>query len=263
MSEAISSSASALAETSEAHLDLLQQISAGSTHHGAQLGGAWTPPSYATATPSTTQVAADSPQLVDLLVLGAQEATEQAGMVEGDTSRLLISISVWRYLAASQLAETSQDEVTVAVPEVDLVPVQLTSLPECPELIRGLDAASYAYEAVMARSENETQYGAWEDRIARLRESANALATSAGMAGTPSDPRQATYDVSAILSLSEADAIASLESDIATLWVNADLPGDMAELQVGAATAAFLRAQAAGATQPLDSAAAVLPGLAR
>ncbi|GMA31785.1 hypothetical protein [Litorihabitans aurantiacus] len=140
---------------------------------------------------------------------------------------------------------------------VDTSALRLTSVPDAGSLVRGLDAAAYAWEVLAARSDDEAFRTDGNARAGELRRTSALLAarTSGG------DPREAAYDVGALLDADPVASAAAIEVDVATLWIAADLPAPARAVGLDAALEALLRARALAGVGPLDAPAAVLPGL--
>ncbi|TNU77301.1 hypothetical protein FH969_00590 [Miniimonas arenae] len=280
--DAIAAQATALAGLGVADPTLATQIAAGSTAQAGALGGTWTPPARpsASADPSddgasATDDATGAPtsadptvDLVNALVTGAAQARAGAGATSGDTATLLGSIAVWRSLAAHQLASTLPAETltgiapTLPAGGTDLTAVGLSSLSGVDDLIRGLDAAAFGYETLAARTDDDARAADWAARATALRRAGEAVASAADVSGTAADPREALYDVADLVALDPSAAAASLETEVAGLWLTAPLPAGLRPAGVDAAVEALLRARELGPLAALDSPAAVLPGLA-
>lgn len=284
--DAIAAQATALAGLGVADPTLATQIAAGSTAQAGALGGTWTPP----ARPSASADPSDDPSddgasaaddatgaptsadptvdLVNALVTGAAQARAGAGATSGDTATLLGSIAVWRSLAAHQLASTLPAETLTGVAPtlpaggIDLTAVGLSSLSDVDDLIRGLDAAAFGYETLAARTDDDARATDWAARATALRRAGEAVASAADVSGTAADPREALYDVADLVALDPSAAAASLETEVAGLWLTAPLPAGLRPAGVDAAVQALLRARQLGPLAALDSPAAVLPGLA-
>lgn len=246
---------------SEVVADLLTQIAAGSRAHAEALGGVWIPPERPTPIPTThaslAPEATTPAGLAAALAVASQEAVQGAQETEGDERTLLTSIAVWRALAANELA-AAVDGAEPEVGDLDLAGLEISGTGDVSELVRELDSGAFTYETLAARSDDATRRVDWPRRAAALRTAAQVLASADGTAGTANDPRESIYDVGPLLDLDPDVVVASLESRLATLWVSSDVPPSV---RVSAAVASLELAAQTAPLAPLDSPAAVLPGL--
>lgn len=245
---------------------VLAQIESGSTAHADALGGRWTPPPRPTPaeTVGSPELTVASPaDLVVALSEGFTQARDGATQASGEEATLLSSIALWRALAAWQLAGTIEGFDTAALPVggVDDLALSLSTLTGVEDLIHGLDAAAFGYEAMAARTDVEGRAAAWNARAARLRGTGQVLAAASGIDGGANDPREAIYDVADLIALPAENAAASVETELATLWITAPLSGALRASAIDAALDSMRRAAELAPLAPLDSAAAVLPGL--
>lgn len=248
--------------------ELLAQIAAGSRAHAQVLGGEWTPP--ARPTPSDVPSPTREPEvstiadLTSVLATTAAAAADGAAAADDDLATLLVSVSVWRSLAAGELAALDPTmDPTLAGPRdgVDLLALRLATLDGVDALARGLDAAAFGYETLAARTEDQGLRADWVARSVQLRRTGEVVATSAGISGTAADPREASYDVGALVAGDPTAAAATFETQLATLWIGAPLPGSLRATAAGAALEALDRAASMAQLAALDSPGAVLPGL--
>ncbi|WP_148059652.1 hypothetical protein [Salana multivorans] len=258
---------------------VLDQIAAGSATQAETLGGTWTPPPRPTPSstdpsdPASSSSAPTAATLEDVLVAlseGATTARDGSTTSDPTLGRLLLSVALWRDLAAFELTRAADaagegeavQAVTLSRGGIDDAALQVSTLGSSPELVRGLDGTAFTYEALAARTSDETSRATWVARAAALRRAGDTVAVASGVAGTSNDPRQGFYDVASVLALDETAAVATLEASLAELWVNADAPGALRPTVADAALESYLLALQTGATlAPLDSSAVVLPGL--
>lgn len=275
---ALAATAEQVAEStdSDSIQELAQEISRGATAHAATLGGEWLAPSWATPSPGETSAptppaatGADLHSLLTELVAGAQEARAASATADGDLGRVLQSIALWRLLAAHEVAaqlrdtagEEALEQVSLPGGGIDLGGFEVATVSGVEDLVRGLDAASFGYEVLAARTEDADRRSDWLRRTQALRTAAESLARTAGLAGTSNDPRSAVYDVAALADLEEGAAVATLESRLATLWSTAPLPAAMRPAAIDAALDSYLRAWVYAPMAALDGPSVVLPGL--
>ncbi|TGO05923.1 hypothetical protein [Serinibacter arcticus] len=254
-------------------VDRLQQIAAASAAHAQDLGGEWAGASGAAADPaSETDGTADpsvAPPVTDLvgtvalLVTGYDDARSDLAQVPGSTATVLASVALWRALAAHEVVGTTGVAPAAPLPTggTDTNALRLATFRDVDALVRGLDAAAYAYEVLAARDGDDARQTDWNRRAATLRRTAELLAARAGSTGGEADPREAIYDVGPLLDGDPVAAAIALETEVASLWVTSALPAASRTVGLDAALEALLRARALGATGPLDSPAVVLPGL--
>lgn len=257
--------AAALAELTEQEDLALQaeQVAAGATEQARLLGGKRVPPDWAEDTtggsdPLATTGEPTTPQtLVDGLSRAATDARAAIGAAPtAQVADLYTAIAVWRAWAAQVLARTTDAEVAAPeAPQVVAATWQLASVEGIQELLRGLDAAGFAYEVLAARSsEGSADY---LTRARALRALAGDLATASGLAGTAQDPREALYDVSGLAESSPA-AAAAIEADLVALWVQAPLPSALRGTAVDGAVESLLEIQRLTPRSRIDLTA--LPG---
>lgn len=257
--------------TGAAVVERLEQVAAGSGEHADLLGGPaeGSGKSDATDTDGATDPADAAAEVGDVaaavssLMAGYDRATAGLGTVTPEVSRLLGSIALWRALAAHELAGALPDPAAAGLPTggLDATSLGLASFRGADDLVRGLDAAGYAYEVLAAREGDDARRADWRDRGEELRSAGDLVAERSGVAGTAADPREAVYDVGALLATEPLAGAAAVETDVARLWVASDLPASSRDIAVEAALAALLRARSLAPTAPLDSPAALLPGL--
>lgn len=261
--QAIAAAAAAVPLDS-AGAELATQIGHGSLAHADLLGGEWTAPPR--PTPSSTPT--PSPASTDVfgaLTTGAAHAATSAGEVatagDGDLATALVSIAVWRDFAAAQLGAAGLG-APAPTGGIDLVAIALASVSGVDPLIRSLDAAAFGYEVLAARQEDAAISADWAARATALRRAGEAMAQASGRSGTAADPREAIYDVEGLLTLDPSAAAATLETEVASTWITAALPGSLRQTAADAALQALLRASALAPAGALDAPTAVLPGLA-
>lgn len=254
-------------------LDRLAQIAAASTAHARDLGGEWagttsddattTPADVPTDTPTETPPVTDLAGTVALLVTGYDDARAGLAQVPPPTATVLTSVALWRALAAHEVVATTGVVPATPLPTggTDTNALRLASFRDVDALVRGLDAAAYAYEVLAARDGDDGRQSDWNRRASTLRRTGELLAARAGASGGEADPRDAIYDVGPILDGDPVASAVALETEIASLWVTSDLPAASRTVALDAALEALLRARALGATGPLDSPGVVLPGL--
>lgn len=256
---------------------ILEQVEHGSAIQSEALGGLWVPPPRPTPTDATQSPSAgptgtvDVAQLVTALSDAAAAARTAAVDADATVGRLLVSIAVWRDLAAHVVADAAGTDVAgedpLAPPAlgsggIDDAALQVSTLGPSSELVRGLDAAAFAYETLAARTQDEAVRATWVERSAVLRRAGETVAVASGAAGTSSDPREGVYDVAKVVSLDPAAAVATIEASLADLWLNTDAPAGVRPAVADAALECYLAALAAGGQLgALDSPSVVLPGL--
>lgn len=248
-------------------LERLDQVAAGSRSHAASLGGPGPDPDPGTASPSATPDtpdagAADLHGAIAALVAGHDQARADLTTATAEAAPLLASIALWRAVAARELAGALPEGVQ-GLPDGGLTTadLDLATLRDVGPLVRGLDAAGYAYEVLAARSSDDTRRADLVARAEQLRAEGDLLAVRAGIADGGEDPREALYDVSALVAGEESVAVVAVETDLVRLWLGSDLPPTTRPIAVDAALESLLRARALTPTAALDSPAAVLPGL--
>ena len=250
-------------------LDRLAQITAASTAHAQDLGGEWAGAATEDATttpadtPTTTTPVTDLAGTVALLVTGYDDARAGLEQVSGDTATVLTSVALWRALAAHEVVATTGVVPATPLPTggTDTNALRLASFRDVDALVRGLDAAAYAYEVLAARDGDDARQSDWNRRASTLRRTGDLLAARAGASGGEADPRDAIYDVGPLLDGDPVASAVALETEVASLWVTSDLPAASRTVGLDAALEALLRARALGATGPLDSPGVILPGL--
>lgn len=251
-------------------LDRLAQITAASTAHAQDLGGEWAGTAAAddaittpADTPTTTTPVTDLAGTVALLVTGYDDARAGLEQVSGDTATVLTSVALWRALAAHEVVATTGVVPAAPLPTggTDTNALRLASFRDVDSLVRGLDAAAYAYEVLAARDGDDARQSDWNRRASTLRRTGDLLAARAGASGGEADPRDAIYDVGPLLDGDPVTSAVALETEVASLWVTSDLPAASRTVGLDAALEALLRARALGATGPLDSPGVILPGL--
>ncbi|PFG19329.1 hypothetical protein ATL40_0888 [Serinibacter salmoneus] len=259
----------------EALADQVAQVADAALAQADLLGGQWEPP----ARPDTpTDTGADSgagpdggetgeavdadedisPQaLVDGLSRAAQDAREAIGAApSAEVADLYTAVAVWRAWAAQVLAHSTGAEAPAPQqPQVVAATWRLASVAGTQELIRGLDAAGFAYEYLAARAEEGSED--YLERARELRALASDLAVASGLAGTAQDPRSALYDTAGVAQSTPA-AAAAIESDLVALWVQAPLPSALRATAVDGALASLLEIQRVAPRAALDLTA--LPG---
>lgn len=250
--------------------DRLAQVAAGSLSHAETLGGTWTASgtSEGTTTPDATPsataptAAGDLPAAITSLTSGYERARAGLAGSSGDTTQILASMALWRALAAHELAGAIP-ETAPELPRggIDGTALSLATFRDVDPLVRGLDAAAYAYEVLAAREDDAGRQASWKARAGTLRETGELVAGRAGVAGTAADPRVAVYDVSSLVTADATTSAVGIETDVARLWITSDLPASARGIGVDAALEALLRARQLAPTSPLDSPAVVLPGL--
>lgn len=244
---------------------VLTQIASGASAHVGLLGGEWTPPQRPTPSPTVAPqpAATSSADLVAALAAGYQQARDQAAVSTGDQAALLAAVALWRANAAHQLAAVTEgvDPATLPSGEVDVLALGLSTLEGVEDLVRGLDAAAFGYETIAARAEDENRAAAWNSRAAALRRTGRTLANTAGFAGGADDPREAIYDVADLVALPGDAAAATIETELASLWVQASVPSALRPVTTDAALASLRQAAALAPMAALDDGAGLLPGL--
>ncbi|WP_146197063.1 hypothetical protein [Serinibacter arcticus] len=264
--EAIAAAATAAAADPAAAsvLDRLTQVATASASHVEALGGTWTAPEGQEPTDGPTAPAAttDLAGALATLQLGYDDARAGLGEVSDGTSRLLVSVALWRAIAAHEIAAASGAATATPLPVggVDTTALGLASFRDVDPLVRGLDAAAFGYEVLAAGSDDAARRSDWGSRAGELRRTGDLLASRAGATGA-SDPREAVYDVASLLDADPVSAAVTLETEVARLWVGAALPGATRGVALDAALEALLRARALAPVGALDDPAVVLPGL--
>lgn len=174
----------------------------------ASLGGVWRPSSRHLEPATPRGDAAD-------VLAGLQEsavAVEDAAIVsDGELAQLYAGLAVSRSLRADQLAVALGGQPGVVEPALPTALDPTTSA----DLVRTLDALGEAWEVVAARSDGDVRAAA-ADTAAGWREQAQAVAALAGVADTPDDPREVSYD----LDTTDLDATsAGLQADLMPSWL--------------------------------------------
>lgn len=257
-------------------LVVVDQVASGSETQAQTLGGTWTPPPR--PSPGVTEPPSPGPSpdvsaagLAGALVDGAASARAASVTAGPDIGRLLVSIAVWRELAARAVADAAGVSdadsdadgagLSLGARGVDDAALAVSTIGPSADLIRGLDGTAFAYETLAARTSDDAQRTAWVSRSAVLRRAGETVAVASGVAGTGADPRQGVYDVAALLDLDPATAVASMEASLADLWLDADVPAGVRPVAADAALECYLTALAAGAQLgALDAPRVVLPG---
>ena len=206
----------------------LNALAEASQEHLEAMGGTWTPPprpsSPGSATPSSSPGNATpsgnsstQPQATAEDVLGTlTDLTENSEVLaqdiwSGQTATLIASITVYRDGARHRLrAELDQNDEPAGEPAQ--LPQDLGSA--ATELCRTLDGLGYAYEVRAARSNGDHRTEAAQ-RAEGYRTLARQVAEAAGLAGTESDPRSASYDIGTDL----AETITSWQAELVPAWL--------------------------------------------
>lgn len=262
----IATSAQNLAdEGQETEAGVLSHIASGASQHASQLGGQWSPPPRPTPAPTAAidPPASTAADLIAGLVAGYEEAREGAAASTGDQAVLLSSVALWRAVAAHELAAATGavDPATLPAGGVDETALALSTLTGGADLARGLDAAAFGYETLAARSEDDARLAAWNARAAQLRDTGDVVASAAGIAGGTEDPREAVYDVADLVALPADTAAATIETNLAALWIQAPVPPELRGVAIDAALASMRQAATLAPRTALDEPAGLLPGL--
>jgi len=191
---------------------VLTDVAAFSQRHATELGGTYrsglpddgvTP--LATTTPQTPATPA---QVLAALVTARTAAFSDAGAVaDGGLARLLASIGTARDDLAARLAAATGTKVPAAASPAPTATAAAPATPapsatpaagtpftdaDAQALVRAHDQAGYGFEVVAAKLSGAERKRAVA-AAARHRVAAATLATDAGIAGTPDDPRRAAY----------------------------------------------------------------------
>ncbi|UFU04171.1 hypothetical protein LQF12_06205 [Ruania suaedae] len=245
-SEHLADLATAAAGTAPADLaPAMTEIATAAQTQLDALGGVWSPPPRP-EDPSPTAPGAAAPddaapaEVVSALVESATTARAAVAdpAVDPSLASVLSAIVVQREAAADHVAGLLGIDPGLAEPEPAL-PDTLTAA--AAGLCRTLDALGYAGETLAARSGGEERSRAAQQARAD-RDLSERIAVAAGLAGTASDPREASY------------AVDDPEQDMAT-WRAALVTGWLAQVpaaEPGERAGVLDHARLAARTAPPD-----------
>lgn len=260
--------------------EALERVTTDAGAHAAALGGLWSPPGWATPSPTpgepspTALPPAGPADVLAALTAAADLACTDAAVVEpADLATLLASVCLAQDDAAAGLAAAlgaappmppaalaGRDTPPSPAGLPDDAAAALGAAPDAAGLGRSLDAAGFALEVAAARTDASGPRTTVADLAAAHRAAARDVLQAAGVLGTAEDPRRAAYDVERDGSgapLGAGSVVPAVEGDLATSWVAAlgDVPPGARDAVLAEAGRAWATARAWGAP------AATFPGL--
>lgn len=223
--ELIGQAQAAAAQSDGALAQELTALAGASRQHLAALGGLWTPPprpDTPTPEPTRTATSATAQDVVSLLDrmtdADALADTLETADLPARTATLIASITLYRHAALARLRHDLGDDAPDS-PQLLQLPDHLSG--DVGPLCRTLDGLGYAYEVRAARSQGQQRSTA-TDRAQHYRAAAEQVAQAAGIDGTTSDPRSASYQLGDDL----ADTIASWQAELVPAWLALIGPAD-------------------------------------
>jgi hypothetical protein len=210
---------------------VLADVAAFSQRHADELGGTYRsglPADDATPLTTTTAAAPATPaEVLASLVTARDAALADADAVsDGPLARLVASIAAARGELATRLAAATGAEAPAVASTPAPAPVPAAtptdSSPltdaDAQALVRAHDQAGYGFEVVAAKTSGADRKRAVA-AAARHRVAAATLATEAGIADTPDDPRRAAYTLP--VGLSDPKVVRALARSLETSLADA------------------------------------------